>query len=79
MVPAAHPRPKIPQVPPPPSAVKFRDLRISLAHSVSITFFTNVVEILMLRPKMCFMTVMCIYIAVPKMKTENETVTDTRF
>ena len=34
---------------------------------------------LMLRPKMCFMTVMRIYIAVPKMETENETVTDTRF
>ena len=33
----------------------------------------------MLRPKMCFMTVMRIYIAVPKMETENETVTDTRF
>ena len=47
MVPAAHPRPKIPQVPPPP-ALKFRELRISLAHSVSITFFANVVEILML-------------------------------
>ena len=78
MVPAAHPRPKIPQVPPPP-ALKFRELRISLAHSVSITFFANVVEILMLRPKMCFMTVMRTYIAVPKMETENETVTDTRF
>ena len=59
--------------------MKFRELRISPAHSVSITFFANVVEMLMLRPKMCFMTVMRIYIAVPKVETENETVTDTRF
>ena len=59
--------------------MKFGELRISLAHSVSITFFENVVEILMLRPKMFFMTVMRIYIAVSKMETENETVTDTRF
>ena len=52
--------------------------RIGL-HSVLLPLLTNVVEILMLRPKMCFMTVMRTYIAVPKMETENETVTDTRF